>query len=336
MEVNGGSEALIKMLKWIFSGLRILIIGLLIAFCVSGSFFVRENEQALVLRFGKMVGQPGQELIDSGQWHWAWPAPIDEVVRIPVKKNIRVESSTFWFSEEVTTSGENSFADDAETLYPGQGGYMLTGDVNIIHLKTVAICQIVNPIAYYLSHAKGENEQILKSIMDAATLEVLANWKMDQALYSKVDQLQQALIERTNQKLFSLKLGVGVKAFYIEKSTPPRAVISAFDEVLVSEMNKDTIIDDAFSYASRTINIAEGNASKMVEQANLAKSKQLSSLKADVFYFESLLKEYQNYPESTLVTIYNKMISEALAKAGERFILPKGSDELRLLLNREK
>ena len=332
MENNGGTHALIKMLKLIFGGLRVLIVLLLVAFCFSGYFFVRENEQALVLRFGKIVGQPGAQLIDSGQWHWAWPSPIDRVVRIPVKKNLRIESKSFWYASVEDT--DQTMLDNK--LYPGRDGYLLTGDTNIIHMNTVAICQISDPIAYFLSHQSDDNTMLLRTLVDQSVLEVVANWNMDEALYRKVEQLQQRLILTINQKFKYLNLGLEVKAFNIEKSTPPRAVVEAFDEVLRSEMNKNTVIDQAFAYGSQKVNQAEGDGSKLVAEARLNKSKLLSSLKADVFYFEALLKQYKQYPESTLLTIYNKVVSEAVAKAGERFVLPKKADEVRILLNREK
>ena len=332
MENNDGTHALIKMLKLIFGGLRLLIVLLLIAFCFSGYFFVRENEQAIVLRFGKLVGPPNGQLIDSGQWHWAWPSPIDQVVRIPVKKNLRIASSSFWYASIEDT--DQTTLDNK--LYPGRDGYLLTGDANIIHMKTVAICQITDPLAYFLSHQIEDNTFFLQTLVDQAVLEVVANWKMDAALYRKVEQLQQRLILKINHKFNQLNLGLEVKALNIEKSTPPRAVVAAFDEVLRSEMNKNTVIDQAFAYGSQMVNQAEGEGAKLVAQAHLNMSKQLSALKADVFYFEALLKQYDVYPESTLLTIYNKVVSEAVAKAGERFVLPKKANEVRILLNREK
>ncbi|MCK5835325.1 MAG: protease modulator HflK, partial [Lentisphaeria bacterium] len=301
MENNGGTHALIKMLKLIFGGLRVLIVLLLVAFCFSGYFLVRENEQALVLRFGKIVGKPGMQLIDSGQWHWAWPSPIDRVVRIPVKKNLRIASKSFWYANLEET--DETILDNK--LSPGRDGYLLTGDANIIHMNTVAICQISDPVAYFLSHKSVDNNVFLRTIVDQSVLEVVANWKMDEALYRKVEQLQQRLIVKVNRKFKELNLGLEVKAFNIEKSTPPRAVVEAFDEVLRSEMNKNTVIDQAFAYGSRKVNRAEGDGAKVVAQAKLSKSKLLSSLKADVFYFEALLKQYKQFPESTVLTIYN-------------------------------
>jgi len=332
MENNGGTYALINMMRLIFGGLRLLIVLLLIAFCFSGYFFVHENEQAFVLRFGQLVGKPGAQLIDSGQWHWAWPSPIDQVVRIPVKKNLRIESNSFWYANlEETDQTELD-----NKLYPGRDGYLLTGDANIIHMNTVAICQITDPIAYYLSHNLDDNTIFLRSIVDQSVLEVVASWKMDEALYRKVEELQQRLILKVNTKFKQLNLGLEVKSFNIEKSSPPRAVVKVFDEVLRSEMNKNTVIDEAFAYGSKKVNQAEGDAAKLISEAKVNKSKFLSSLNADMFYFEALLKQYQHYPESTLLTIYNKIVSEAVAKAGERFVLPKKAEEVRIHLNREK
>jgi membrane protease subunit HflK len=191
-------------------------------------------------------------------------------------------------------------------------------------------------LAYYFSHQSDDQLVFLRTIIDQAVLEEVARWKMDDALYRHVEQLQQQLVVRINQAFVRLHLGVEVKAFNIEKSSPPRAVVAAFDEVLRSEMSKNTVIDQAYAYGSQRVNQAEGDAARLVAQARLQKSKFLSGLQADVFYFESMLKQYKQFPESTILTLSNKMVSEAVAKAGERFVLPSEADEVRILLNREK
>ena len=64
---------------WILKFIMLILVGL---FFASGIFRVQENEKAIVLTFGKIRGTGAEERILTSGLHWAWPAPIDEIVKI--------------------------------------------------------------------------------------------------------------------------------------------------------------------------------------------------------------------------------------------------------------
>ena len=70
---------------------------LVIAFFGSGFFTVGPQEKAVILRFGKPVGEGQKTLLASGL-HWSFPYPIDEVVRIPITEIQKVTSTVGWYA----------------------------------------------------------------------------------------------------------------------------------------------------------------------------------------------------------------------------------------------
>ena len=56
---------------------------MVLAFFGSGFFQVGPSEKAVILRFGKPVGEGKSVLLGPGL-HWSFPYPIDEVVKIPI------------------------------------------------------------------------------------------------------------------------------------------------------------------------------------------------------------------------------------------------------------
>ncbi len=105
------------------------MIILVVAFLASGFKTVGPDEKALVLRFGKVRGV-GQEAILGPGAHWVFPYPIDELVRIPVEKNINLAINTFWYKEtrdDILGPGVKPRNYRAEQLDPVQEGYCLTG-----------------------------------------------------------------------------------------------------------------------------------------------------------------------------------------------------------------
>ena len=117
----------IRLLRW---GMLILV---LIYLC-SGITVIGPNERGLVLRFGRALPKtapPGLLL--------AWPAPIDEIIRLPAKsvQDVALEA---W--------GETSNDSSGISLNPARDFYTISGDVNIVRARFSVRFQIADPVAY--------------------------------------------------------------------------------------------------------------------------------------------------------------------------------------------
>jgi modulator of FtsH protease HflK len=93
---DAGTRALAEALRASFALVKLMTIGLVIAFIVSGIFTVNPNEVAVLLRFGRPVGVGTDQLLTPGL-HWKLPYPVDEVVRIPVGESRTLTSTTGWY-----------------------------------------------------------------------------------------------------------------------------------------------------------------------------------------------------------------------------------------------
>ena len=80
---DAGSQALAEALRSSFVIVKVIMVILVIVFFGSGIFSVPPQEKAIILRFGKPVGTTVDQLLGPGL-HWAFPNPIDEVVKIPI------------------------------------------------------------------------------------------------------------------------------------------------------------------------------------------------------------------------------------------------------------
>ena len=80
---DAGTQALSEALQRSFAIIKVIMIGLVVVFLFSGFFTVGTQEKAVILRFGIPVGGGDGKLLSPGP-HWAFPPPIDEVVKIPV------------------------------------------------------------------------------------------------------------------------------------------------------------------------------------------------------------------------------------------------------------
>src|SRR5580692_6760002 len=139
-----GSRALAEALKSSFAIVKLVMVVLVVVFICSGFFKVGPQEKAIRLHFGRPVGEGKAALLGAGL-HWAWPAPIDEVVRIPYSQIQQVRSDIGWFkiTPEEEALGQEGFA--GQSINPAVDGYVITGDVNIIHSRARLNYHIEDP-----------------------------------------------------------------------------------------------------------------------------------------------------------------------------------------------
>ena len=126
IELDAGAKSLTDALKTSFNILTFIMVVLVFLFLVSGFFKVEEDENALVLTFGKVRGTGAEERIRGPGFKIAWPEQIQEVVVVPVKEVQDVMIDSFWYfqtEEEKLGTREPRIMPH---LDPIQDGYCLT------------------------------------------------------------------------------------------------------------------------------------------------------------------------------------------------------------------
>src|SRR4051794_11088348 len=93
---DAGSQALSGALRSSFLLVRVVMVGMVVIFAFSGLFTVGPQEKAVILRFGKPVGEGEKALLGPG-FHFAFPRPIDEVERIPITEIQTATSTVGWY-----------------------------------------------------------------------------------------------------------------------------------------------------------------------------------------------------------------------------------------------
>ncbi|MEA2013604.1 MAG: SPFH domain-containing protein [Verrucomicrobiota bacterium] len=326
---NTGGKALLNALSFTFFALRMLIISLFFLFIFGGSFFVREYEQAMILRFGQLSGKKGKHLIESGKWCWAWPYPIDKVVKIPSKRSIKISTEQFWFKEDsnqIIAPEDKGAALRDSPLVPGVGGYLVTADANIIHAQWSAVIQISDPIKYYLEAAKPK--LIIKKHLENAVLTITSGWDVDEALYKNSNDYRLAVEKKLFKKISTSNLGLSLKNVYLTLKTPPKSAITAFRKVIEAEQQMHRKISEAEAYAYRKMNEADGEKAQILSEARIYKKRITSNAQAEAEYFSKIEEEYDKNPETTLIALYNDTIAEVMDKVEQKFIIyAPSSDE---------
>jgi membrane protease subunit HflK len=329
-----GSQALSEALKSSFVIVRGLMVVMIILFFCSGIFTVQPNERALILRFGKPQNLTEDQLLGPG-FHWAYPYPIDEVVKIPISQVYQVRSTIGWYAVAPEVEAAGLTPPGRDSLDPGVEGYTISGDVNIMHVRATARYRISDPISYVFGFTETSNT--IQHALDNAILLASAQFRVDDALRLNQTGFRERITSRLNQLINVSKLGIQLEPIDVVVR-PPNSLKAVFDDVLAAESERSKVINAANGYANSVVARARGEAEAIVNGGQSDGTRILQTAMAESRYMEDRLAEYRRTPGLFHDRSLAEAMSRILTNAQEKFMMPErgdGARELRLLLGRE-
>jgi modulator of FtsH protease HflK len=331
-----GSQALAEALRSSFTIVKLIMFVLIILFFASGVFTVPPQEKAVVFRFGKPVGTTEDQLLGPGL-HWSFPAPIDEVVKIPIGQIQTIHSSAGWYATtpEIEAMPEKD-RPAPPSLNPAINGYTLTADGNIIHVRATLRYRITDPLAYAFNFVNASN--IVQDALDNALFFASSQYTFDRALRLDIAGFKEKILARVSELVSRHKLGITLEPADIV-ATPPRFVKPAFDEVLAAEQNRSATINTARGYENALLSKAVGESNAVVNAGEADRAQLIQSAASEADYLTARLPEYRKNPELFRQRLITERMQRVLTNAQEKFFIGDRTDggtrELRLLLNRE-
>ncbi len=335
---DSGTRALSFALKRSFFFIKALVFVLAAGVVFSCIRQVEPGEQAVILRFGKVVRSADGGAVRNPGFHWAWPYPIDEVVTIPVGESRTVRSSVGWprLRDDEIYKGDEVTIGEMQTLPPGQHGYTMTSDHNIIHVRATVKYRISDPVSYVFNFA--EAPETLTNILDNAVIYAAARFKADDALYKRQEFFKETVENRVNELVTRMKLGVTLEPMSVER-VAPLATKSFFDDVQKSEQEQNKSINEARAYSQETMRKAVGDSNAVVSAALGRSSELVQTVEAEAAYFKDQLPHYLQNQDLYTRRFLIETLRVALTNAQRVVYLPDNSGkeprELRLLLSKE-
>jgi len=343
--VDTGSQALAEALRSSFAIVRFVMVALVAAFLGSGFFIVGPQEKALILRFGKLLGEGDRALLGPGL-HWAFPYPVDEVIPVRVTEIQTLRSTVGWYAVTPEQELAGTEPPPGPALNPAADGYVLTADGNIVHSRATLRYRFDDPLRCVFGFAGDTNRSYnlagvsnaVQNALNNALLHAAARHTVDQILTRDVIGFQDAVRRRFEQLARAQNLGVTVEQCEVQ-SRPPRYLKQAFDSVVTAALNRSKVINEALSYANQITNRAAAEATARVNTATAERTRYLEDLAADADRFRQVLPRYESNPALFMQLKLTETLGRVLTNAQEKFFLPERADgqarQLRLLLNRE-
>lgn len=332
-----GMRSLNEALRVFFFVIRLVMVLTVIYFLFSGVFRLKQHEVGLVLRFGRITGAPGKQVLKPGRLYWTLPYPIDEVVKIDASQIRELEIDNFWYRETIQTAinEEEGKTLGGGELVPGRDGYSLTGDINILHFMWTASYRIKDPLLYFLNLAEPlEHAYDVEVCVGPFVEAAVTNAVVREASRMKIDDIRREMQEefknrvtRTAQSMLDeTKTGVKLESLSLRINVP-NAVTAAFGQVLNAGNVRGGELSKARGYRNKTMRDAEGEAAEIRGRARGYKGRVIASAMADKGYIESLLKRY---PKDTrkldvyLRQYYLEVLDEVLSGVKSKYVIRSG------------
>ena len=244
-DIDPASQSLADALRVSFWVLKAVMVLLLIAYLFSGVFNVREQEVAVRLRFGKIVGEIGGRVLGPGGPYFALPFPIEQVIRVPTSPGQIELNRQFWYEVADADQAEliSTLGGKAGPLDPERDGSLLSGDANIIHARWTATYAVVNPVDFVTRVA---DRQAAARLVTAAAEQgvVYAAARMSADDLIKAQHLDAAR-RRAQDMLDSVASGIKITSLAMKEAAFPLPVRPAVQSVLDAESDKAQLIEAA-------------------------------------------------------------------------------------------
>ena len=333
--MDAGSQALAEALRSSFAIVKVVMVLLVLLFLASGFFTVGPQHRAILLRFGRPVGEGEKALLMPGL-HWSFPYPIDESILVSISGLQQVRSTVGWYA--VTPEQELAgFEPPASgTLNPIADGYALTADANIIHTRATLTYRIKDPIRYVFTFVNASNA--VQNVVDNALLLAASRFKVDDILTRDIASFQEAVRRNATRLADTQDLGIVIEQCAVQ-SVPPRQLKDAFANVLKAEVMRSKVLNEARGTENQLTNRASADAESLINLAQSDRARLVSDMAAQADRFQEILPEYRSHPALFVQQRLTETLGHVLTNVQDKIFLADSgsgrSKELRLLLNRE-
>ncbi|MCF7669790.1 MAG: protease modulator HflK [Verrucomicrobia bacterium] len=335
---DAGARALSEALRSSLIIVKILMAVIVVVFLASGFFMVRPNEKAVVLRFGRPLGTTQEEqLLEPGP-HWAFPYPIDEVVRIPMNQTHTIRSSVGWYAVSPEMEAAGRKPSPMPYLRPGVDGYTITADENIVHVRATFNYRITDRGALNYKFRFTGITNILEDMVDNSILLASAQFAADDIIFRNKSEFTRLVNELVQDQIRKHELGVVVESSEVETS-PPLIINAAFNEVLNAQQEHSRIVNEAMSYARNITNTAVGEARAVMNSGISHSNQVVQAVASEAKYFLDQLPYYKTNSKLFKERLLINASETVMTNAQDIFYVPVGKDgksrELRIQLSRE-
>jgi membrane protease subunit HflK len=306
-------EVFTQIMEYIIKYFKFTVCFAVVLIVLSGVYRVESNQAAVVLRFGRLLGDTPEKQVKKPGLHFAFPFFVDKVIKIPVYTVQEIEITTH-FKE-----GGSVISPDIDN-----NGYVITGDKNIVLVRAKIKYQINDPVQYALF--SNDVDKTIDGIVSGELTSIAANSNVDAILTTGRAELSENVMRNSQRIIDALKPGVVISGVELTEITAPAETIRYFQEVRNASIYKSTIVQQARERSSTHMLGAEAASKTLKQEAISAQAERLTKARAEMAQFDGLYSQYARNPQIIMSGTFRQRAGEVMKKAGKSVVAPSGAD----------
>ena len=294
-----------------------LVIGLILLFF--SVYTVEANENAVVLRLGKYHSTTSSGL------HFKIPF-IDNIYKVRVDYQYKTEFGFRTLQPNVRTQYRTRGYEDES--------WILTGDLKIAEVKWVVQYKI-NDAKKYLFNVKNV-ENTIEDVAEAGMQLMIGDRSFIEVLQQERVVIGDEARKYMQNLLDEYSSGISIQLVQLQGVVPPEPVADSFNEVNRAKQEQETLINEALQEYNKKIYKVEGDAARMITEAEGYSIERINTANGDADYYLSLYDEYKLFPEVTKSRMYIETMNYILSNNKNKIIIDKDIENLVPLLDQNK
>ena len=310
--------------------------SLVLLWLASGFFTIQSGEIGLRLRFARIVAA---DLGPGLHYRLPWPIETHRLVETE-----RTRSAELGFRsqadeslmtralarERLTVGGPSNPVPEAikakaswfqREVLEGES-FLLTGDANLIDLRSTVQYRVKDPVAYVTNLA--EPEALVRSVTRAGLRSVIATQRIDALLTNAKAEVEARLHEFVQARLDGLNAGIALVSVRLVYVHSPQEAHDAERDVASAQEDKLRTINRAKGFAAEEVNDAKGEAAAMVEGALAVQEEQVRRARGEALAFSLQVEAFRQAPELAAFRLQMETIEDVLPKV-HKLVRPKAS-----------
>ncbi len=256
-------------LHWIILGVGLVLM------LISSVYQVAQQEEAVILRFGKY-----SRTTTSGL-HVKMPSPFERAYKIDVT------------TERAVGSTRN---------------LVLTGDENIADIDFTVRWKVKEAMAYMFN--LEDPDSVVEDAAESALREVIGKKELDAVITTERGPIEIEVKALVQAMLDQYGAGIDITVVQLQRAAAPPKVIKSFEDVVTAEQELDQRVNEGLSHKNQVTENAVGAAAQVVESAEAYKSEVVSIARGEASRFTAVYKEYKAAPRVTRQRIYLEAMEE--------------------------
>jgi HflK protein len=300
-----------------------------------GVFIVGPGEVGMRLRFGAIVAS---HLAPGLHFRWPWPFEADRIVRVEEARRLEFGIQAAPSRETATRAllrGRFPFASNPVPMAPrgiwfqketaAEDSFLLTGDSNLIDLRSAAQYRVKAPLDY--AYNLAEPDALVRSTIMTALRGVVATHAIDAVYTTARGEIERETRLAAQTLLDRYRAGIEILSVRLLYDHPPAEVHDAFRDVASAQEDQLRTINLANVFAVEKINQAKGEGAAMIEAGLAFKEQRILGAQAGADAFALRLDAYRRAPELTKFRLQLETLEDVLP--GMRKLVRPGAGEVK-------